>query len=770
MQKTTRNASPWLVAATACALAPSAGLAAEPNDALGEVVVTARRAAESLQTVPVTVEAYTAAAIENAGIKRPQDLFAQTSNILFINAAESGDTQVVIRGINNPRDFDPSYALVVDGIQQPDPFALNRDFVDIQQIEVVKGPVSALYGRNALGGAILITTRAPEEEFEGYVKAVGGNGSFKQLVGSVSGPLGTPALKGRLALSYNDQDGVLKNEYLGGHVDYYTEKRARARVLWTPGESFSLDVTGEYAEIDGNAINFIMQTPFFPAIQPQFADGVNINDTSVPYGNNVKSVNPAERRDVLAKAEWRTDAGTFLVAAGYNKNENFFGSDYILQFIPVAPFAVFEGVSLAGPGANNALDLVGYSPFPGSIAWQRRNGESKSVEVRFTSPDSRSVRWSVGAYGAQVERSVFVSVDRDPGDGSIQKAHPNPFTVNVTEDQLTETDVTSAYGQLFYNPVPSVELAAAGRWDREERKSINQLDPAYAALPSLAAFTGLVREDTFRRFQPRVSARWSVTPDHTVYLAYGEGFRSGGFNAPGTRDTVLQIDQLPATVNIFDIYKPQIVKGVDAGLRSVFADGRLRVNVALFKTRSTNTQLFEFTPVTSTRARVTIDRSDSTGGEVELQWRTPIPGLAIAASYGYTDSEIKENQGNPGSIGNPVPSVPKDTLNVSLEHSLPLSGTLSLYSRLGLQRIGETPFDINDAPGTARNAVDLVDARIALEGGAWTLALWGRNLTDERYFSDAVVVTLNGAAPFNKLLLAPYGEPRRYGAELTYRF
>ncbi|RMB00611.1 TonB-dependent receptor [Eilatimonas milleporae] len=740
--------------------------------AIDEILITARRTQESLKDAPITVSAFSEDTIQKAGIQRPTDFAQLVPNVLMLDTAEAGDTQVIIRGVINARDVDPSYALVVDGVLQPDPYALNRDLVAIQQIEVVKGPVSSLYGRNAVGGAILITTKRPSNDLEARATAEIGNGGHMRMSGFVSGPLVQDQLYANLAASYTDRDGFFDNEFLGGQVDFYEETRLRGRVLWEPSSDVSLDVSAEYADIQGSAINFNFQTAFFPNIQPQFADGINVNDTSLAFAPNVESINPAERLNLIAKLEWDLGFADLFIAGGYNQNDNALGSDFIIN----TAFG-FEGVGADG-NANNDFGLVGYTPAPGTIAFQERNGESMTFEARLSGDIGEKLEWSVGTYVADIERSVFVSLQEDSNNGEISLINPGPQTFNVTEDQLTEADVLSFYGQLFYDITPRLELALSGRWDSEDRTATNLLDSNFAGLPTLAGFDGLVREESFDRFQPRVSLRWTATDTVTFFASYGEGFRAGGFNAPGTRATVLAFDFAaldPDSVNIFDTYDEEVVKGWEAGFKSQLFDGAVQFNGTVFLTKTENSQVFEFTPVTSTRARTNIDETELKGFEAEAIWAAN-DYLTLNAAFGYTDATVERFDANPFAEGNAVPSVPETTLNVGGQFNYPVQDDLELISRVDYQRIGETPWDINGGSGavTVRDPVDLVNVRLGFQKDWWSITAWARNLFDEEYNVENIISytqTPGPDTPAQALLnFAHRGLPRTYGIELTVRY
>jgi iron complex outermembrane receptor protein len=146
-------------------LAPSAAMAQ-----LEEVVVTARARSESLQDVPATVTAFTEGQIENMGIARAEDFVYMTPGVTFVNSVEVGDSQLAIRGINGARDAEANFAFIVDGVLYTNPSAFNREYPDLAQIEILKGPQGALYGRSAAAGAVIMSTKRPTQEREGSIK------------------------------------------------------------------------------------------------------------------------------------------------------------------------------------------------------------------------------------------------------------------------------------------------------------------------------------------------------------------------------------------------------------------------------------------------------------------------------------------------------------------------------------------------------------------------------------------------------------------------
>ena len=218
---------------------------------LEEIVITARQRAEKLVDVPATVQAFTASEIKSAGIERPQDFIAMTSGVSQVQTAEAGDMQVTIRGINTGRDAETNFALVIDGVLQTNPNALNQELANVSQIEVLKGPQGALYGRNAVAGAMIISTRKPTDKLE--LDLGGGYGQFNSYKANlfVSGPI-TDETKGSFGVYTRSTDGEWKNSLLkcDDCVDFFKETGVTGRILTNVGDGGTVDIKAKYSKIN----------------------------------------------------------------------------------------------------------------------------------------------------------------------------------------------------------------------------------------------------------------------------------------------------------------------------------------------------------------------------------------------------------------------------------------------------------------------------------------------------------------------------------------
>ncbi len=386
----------------------TAGLAMPVSaaDDITEIVVTVRQRAESVKDVPGTVDVLSAKAIEDAGIHRARDFIAMTPGVSIVNAAEVADSQVNIRGINGARDAETNYALVVDGILMTNPAALNREYLNLQQIEVLKGPQGAIYGRNAAAGAFVITTKKPGDTFGGDVKASVAEDSTWQLQGNVSGPLGD-SLKWGASASYRDTDGYYKTVDTGNSypqqyypysgckdcVDFQKDWSVAGRLIWDISPDTSLDTKARYGEVDGGSIIF---NSVFHLPNAAFINGFyeNVNGHDFKFNPNIQSFNNQKAFELSSKLNhdlgWAdlTAWGLYsnihndLGSEGTSGAFQFFWSDPTCQ----ASTAALQGFPVNPPqaiGATPATSIYGaYTPTTcDGTQYQLRNQEDYSFGV-----------------------------------------------------------------------------------------------------------------------------------------------------------------------------------------------------------------------------------------------------------------------------------------------------------------------------------------------------------------------------------------------------
>ncbi len=574
------------------AIIPVANAFAAADEAMDEIVVTVRQRSESIKDVPGAITVLTAEQIEASGIQRAEDFIYMTPGVTIVNSAEVADTQVNIRGINGSRDAQNSYALIIDGILMTDPAALNREYADLQQIEILKGPQGALYGRNAAAGAIVITTARPGEQLGGEIKASVAQDSTYLVSASISGPA-SDQLGWSLHADYRSTDGFYQNVFLGTDdtMDQFESWNVSGRLVWEPSDTLTIDTKLRYGEVDAASITFnsVFNIPGFPAIiesfgfPPEFAAAgfEDVNDHPFQFNPNINSFNNQEALELSVKADkdlgW-ADLTSWLL---YSNIDNDLGSDgtsgafgFFFQEslcrsttndIALSGFQLGAPQALAPEafGGPNASIFGAYTPTTcDGTQYQLRNQEDISFEVRLASKDDQQLRWLAGFYYLNIDREVGVNLGIDRGQGIIRSlftTNPANPTEQLVHDNF-DTDVYAVFGQLAYDVTDDVELALALRYDREERK-VQNLVPAGATTQWIVCtpgdpFTGgdpinpglcpginpggviADKNKTFSELQPKLSLTWDALDNLTAFASIGVGFKSGGFNNQGAAATV----------------------------------------------------------------------------------------------------------------------------------------------------------------------------------------------------------------------------------------
>ena len=623
-----------------------------------EVIVTARRRAESLRDVPGTVTALTTAALESAGVQRAEDFIKLIPGVTMVNAAETGDTQVNIRGINGARDAENSFAYILDGVLYSNPAAFNREYTDLTQIEVFKGPQGAIYGRNAAAGAIIVSTSMPgNERTTGGTLSYAGDSSFL-IKGSTSGALIEDEVFFRFSGDWRKSDGYYRNEFQNNSpiVDTYDGYNLRARIVWKQSDNLVVDMKIRYGEVDASSITFnsTFNLPVFAdalSNPPAFQD---VNDFDFLFTPNIVSDNDQKTFEFSTKADYDMDGMTLTVWGLYSDIKNdlisdgtsaafgFYNGDAACQDSVTELNAAgqqllppqFIGTSPVGVIFDpNGSFLGAYTPTTcDGIQEQIRSQKDFSVELRLASDTQSDLQWMAGVYFLDIDREVGISLNKDSGNTPIRglyQPEPGPnSTASLTHDQF-DSRVFAIFGQLEYDVNDDLELSVALRYDNEKRKVSSLVpfdarqsfidlnfdgvfdDPLNPALSSLINPTGIIadNQETYSELEPKVAIRWDATENTSIFGSWGVGFKAGGFNNSGSAATigifingfingaigVNFADDLGVPLPVInDQFDKETSSAFEVGFNSSLFDGRLRLNAAAYYTEVTDMQFFEF--------------------------------------------------------------------------------------------------------------------------------------------------------------------------------
>jgi iron complex outermembrane receptor protein len=713
-----------------------------------QIIVTARRREESFQDVPIAITAFSEADIEAAGIERPQDFVALTPNVTLVETQNQGTSFLTIRGISQARNSEPSAAILVDGVLLTNPAQLTQELFDVRQIEVLKGAQGAVYGRNAIGGAIVVTTREPGDEFEGRLKLGYDDGPGYNAGISAGGPLGdSDTLKYQASLSYYDTDGWIENTYLNEEADPFKDTSLRARLIWEPSDRLKADARIYLSEVDTQALYFNIVNPLGP-FTLQDAD-----NTSLPVRVNNRGINERDLSQLAFKLDYELDSATFTSITSVDSIEEILTGDQ-WNFMPIQ-------------------ESLGYLFFGDDQAQhQFLDVDTVSQEFRLTSDASSRLRWIGGLYFVQTDRYISTGNIVDRGEGAIpvyrtprgnfpydSSIYPNSYQTTFLADSQ-DNFAWAVFGEIAYDISDRTELAVSLRYDEDERENTTETPQAF--IPT-SAVTGEVRKKTWDELQPRVSLSYRQSDALTVYGSWGRGFRSGGFNQTGVGSDV--IAQANGIVDVFDA---EVADTLEFGLKSQFADNRVRLNLSLFDTEAEGSYYFIFLQASSTQNLGSLGAVDYQGAEIDLTARLT-DNLDLTIAYGYTDSEIKEdspyktpydpNDMNtlPSAVGNKAPLVTEDTFNVSMQYHVPFAGGREFVVRGDYQRIGKTWWD--PANTTVRSPVNLLDLRVGVQSDDWSVMAWGRNINDVEYNTEW--------SPGGFVFKA---KPARYGLDFTKNF
>ncbi len=632
----------------ACAIAPLPALAQTAEDVAeaeeGKVIiVTARRQNERLQDVPASVAVLSAASLEKTGATRAEDFVQLTPGVTIVTGtAEAGDTQINIRGINGARDAESSIALVVDGILKTNTAQLNQAQGTLRQVEILKGPQGALYGRNAAAGAVVIQTLKPTDTFSGAARASYANEKTFEGQAHVSGPIGEGAgfvLSG----AYRTTDGFYRNIFLDSKtVDDQKVWAIDGRVMFGMDSDTQIDLKARYSKLEGASIAFnaAFHIPLFAGLNPAFYE--NVNSHPFRFYSNIRPTNDQKSFDASAKVEhdfggmkliaWAlySDVKQNLVADGTSADFARYINAAQPAALPTVNSCVATTAALTGFPVNQPGN-IGASPVPfifsgptfnGStfgpyspttcdgIQYQVRNQRDFSGELRLVSDSDGPFSWQLGAYYLHIDRKVGVSLGGDTGAGVIKQLYNAPTSANPTSLLLADkfkTDVIAGFGAMEWKPSEQFTAGVALRYDIEDRSSSSLVPTATDPFiggpinPGQAFGPLTPKSEKFKQFQPKITLSWRPSDSFNLYANWGIGFKSGGFNNQGSSAIInasfndgVTPGTIDADVAITDQYRKERSSAFEAGVKGSVMDGRVTFDLAGYYTRVTDMQFFEF--------------------------------------------------------------------------------------------------------------------------------------------------------------------------------
>lgn len=721
-------------------LSPVGGFAAQ----LEEVVVTAQKRAQSLQDVPVSVAAIGGEKMEDMGIMRMDDL---TQSVPSVTVADgTGDDQLFIRGIGSGinKGFEQSVGTYIDGVYYGRGRSIRTGLMDLERVEVLKGPQGILFGKNTIAGALNITTRNPRPEFEGYVNlAYEFEHEEKVAEAAVSGPL-TDTFSARLAVRRTELDGWMDNKFTGEDVQEQKDFITRLTTLWTPTESLEVITKLQFSELKlGERPEELVRCSAALPASVREVDDCKFNDTTTMH-----SVDPngktggREDFDAMSAAvtvNWQVMDHTLTSVTGYVKHDDDFFFD--------ADFTHLDRLSADRDEQFNAF----------------------SQELRITSPVGEKIEYIAGLYYETNELRVF------------NDFHLPAFGITRVSAPLKQDgDSMAAFGQVTWNIDEQWRLSVGGRYTEDEKdaevnqffaraKTRNQLPVNCVGALGCTFSLSDDRKDT--EFSPSVTAEWIPHGDHMLYAKYSEGFKAGGFD--------LQLSSGDADEFEFD---REQVESYEVGAKNTLLNGAMTLNVAVFRNEYTDLQVSTFDGT----ANFTVGNAAeaiSQGIDLDLAWALT-DELSLNAALSYLDAEYDKFPNaqctHPQTAATPSgETCTQDLSGEELQYAPEFSGHVNLAwrkpiaDRYQLTLSGDVTYSddfaiANDLdPLMFQDSYYKLDARVAFGdiAGAWELALVGRNLNDEETFHWGNDVPLAPGSYFKR-----YDRTRTVALQGRYRF
>lgn len=731
-----------------------------------EIIVSARRKDERLVDAPVAITAIGGADLQDKSMTRFADIATQVPTLIAGRAASGSSASIFLRGVGSTAlsaGFDQSVSFVVDGMPMSRGREINLSQYDVQRIEVLKGPQALFFGKNTTGGLISVVTNGPGDRFEAGLRAgYGFEAREKYGEGYLSGPL-SDRLGARLAFRVSDSDGALINTAAASYTDPLgmprlrnSDRRGGGRTLsarltldWQPTDNISLVFkTGYTDQKDGGPTDILERICGAGRTTPATMNGVppSPNADCKVDGRSDSSAIPA----AVAAANYRY-AGDGRM---YARLKSGFG---ILT--GTLETDVFDVTSITSYYRFKQTDLnnVSGEAYPASfsqLADYRQFGE----EVRFQSKLDGPVNFLLGVFYSHGEFTFNT-------DAYIFPVPISPVTntyVTFKRDNGFKSDSLSAFLQVSVDLTDQLELSGGARYSHEARDSYQRSLPAHLAF-AVPFPGGLQLNDRFRddNISPEVTLRYKPSRDLTIYAAYKQGFKSGGFNISQTLT--------PAATVAAGSYGSETAKGGEVGVRAILLDGDLAVNATAYYYDYDDLQVQNFDPVTIGQVVANAGTLRTKGFEADVNWRVSgVPGLTLRGALAYNHAEYRDYVGqcyggqtiaagcnllqsgggaytSQNYSGRTPPKAPRFGASAGLAYEFPVSGNGIRVAFSGdLTHTSSYNYTDTLRPDAVQPAYTKFDAAFRIKGpdDRWTVSVIGRNL------SNKLVVTAANDIPF----------------------
>ena len=768
----------------------------EGAQVIEELVVTARRREETVQEVPIPVTALSSEGLRDRAADDLSDLTRLTPNMNFsVSGVARNTANVFLRGIgqvNWAPSQDPKIGTYVDGVYLGRPQGGVFDFLDIDRVEVLRGPQGTLFGRNTTAGLVHVISNRPTDEFDYSVGAAIGNDDARRVEGMINLPL-NDVLAARLAFQHREANGYVEN--VGSGEDWGDENSMSARLSfrWTPNDRAHADLIIEAYRADETALLGSCEWGGPP-------NGANTAPFTVMWAAWVLNVYDELRNACIGTSPYRSndndpdsssDAETYSVTLDLSVDLGFADLTSISSFRDLTSYNGSWGWGTDAVGTASLIEVLGTTD---------DEGEQWSQEFRLSGIAMNDrLDWVVGVYAFEENNVINLDVPLFRGvvapDCAVWPVYCLPsgipglplgalvqaaFQLGASRNQTMDgTNASQAvFGEVTWRFADTWSLTAGARYSRDKREfersdfnyGIGGPRPGHTCRPG----AGPVRNGTtcgddvsFTEVTPRAILSWDVADNVMLYAGWSKGYSSGGFN----QDVAIRP------------YDPEISGNWEGGMKSTWGNGTRLLNLTAFHNTYENQQITVSRIVNGFPTADLINAQEATLFGVEGEFRVELPaGWYTQGTFGWMNGEYQEFTvlDNLGLLGQEPVIVERDlsdtetirgapyTYSVAVGKTQPLANGGMFVGQVGWAFRGRTYNTLETRQSSRQGKYGLLDARFvwALPNGQTTVSLTGNNLLGRVYYLGAVDLTGPGDLGTNTKYWA---EPRRFRVEITHR-
>lgn len=736
-----------------------AGAEQATSGTLEEVIVTARKVQENQQDTPIAITALSGDALIERQVFDTTKLTQVVPNLQFGNnaplAGNNASSQVFIRGIGQTdptSTVDPGVGLYIDDVYIGNAVGGSMGLRDIANVQVLRGPQGTLFGRNTIGGAILLSTVEPGDEFGGTARVGFGSDSLIDAFVALDAPI-NEHWKARFSGGLRKQDGyVTRSDGTDlGDTNTFT---FQAKLVWKPTDKVTGHLLGDYTKSDENGSPLVFaainEAATFPRVASQDAGCPGV---VFPTSGPVPMIDdPRCANDFQGAGPYHNNGTDPLTSQFENWGGSLNLTYQVTDDVAVKSISSYRGLSWAGnrDADNTPLVILGTQYDVDGWQW--------SQEFQLTY-QTEALTGVAGIYYFDQGSDDIVTVALNP---------PPPGVQHDSDNNVVRNSSWAVFTQWTYNFNDMFGLTVGGRYTEDRKGSYpDQYD---LATPAVKQVPLQWYRDTFSSFTPSGSLRLRFSDSAMMYLSYSEGFKGGGWNSHF--NAVLT----PAQQDALQEFKPEDAKTTELGVKLDLAGNTLRLNAAIFTSDYTDMQVTYrgpapagVAPFITNAGKASID-----GAELELTW-APTADWIIEASMGYLDATIDRLDIPPLAVvppglvvGNALPYAPKYQGHLGVAYTAH-AGDFAMTPRLDLSYQDTTYFDATNTPEIAQlDSYTVLNASFVLgpAEGKWNVTLGVNNATDETYpiAGNSSLTTGSGYAEI------AYARPREYFGLFTYRF